>query len=453
MSEALKNTVSAGSAGVEDYSITAVPGDERKSVLNIAVTCCAWIISMSTLFAGGALASGLTFGQSLLAGALGMLILAVIGFFQGWMGAKYGVSTTVLARHAFGRAGAGLFGLVLSITLGIGWFAWQIAFFGLTIEQMFPDAWFADHTVAMVWGGILMLTTAFIGYKGLAAISFIAVPLVFILSIWGIVAAVDHAGSFDALLHAQPSSGTGMTLFAGITLVVGNAALGAVVFPDITRYGKTPLKGGLGASLGYFLGGLFCVGAGAAITLAAQVPGLGSTPNIPAAMAQIGLGFFAFLILVFAQWTTNDNNLYTGALGLRNVVKLPKFVLVLAMGLAGIAIAVVGIQDQFVPFLNTLGTYVPPIAGIMVADHWIVGPYIRRSPYRFGPGTEYATINFVAILVVVLAGFIASKLSFGIGPINAVVIGFAGYVAIVYLFRLFHIPYSIGNRREDASGF
>ncbi len=44
------------------------------------------------------------------------------------MGAKYGISTTVLARQAFGRYGSGLFGIVLALTLGIGWFGWQVAF-------------------------------------------------------------------------------------------------------------------------------------------------------------------------------------------------------------------------------------------------------------------------------------------------------------------------------------
>lgn len=439
-------------SGIEDYSIIPVPADKRKPSWNIAVTSCAWIISLSTLFTGGALAAGLTFGQSVLAGLFGMLILAVYGFFQGWMGAKYGVSTTVLARHAFGRAGAGLFGLVLSITLGIGWFAWQVAFFGMTIEQMFPGYWFTDQQAAIVWGGILMISTAFIGYRGLAALSIIAVPLVVILSVWGFFAAVQHSGSFDSLFSAQPI-GDPITLFAGITLVVGNAALGAVVFPDISRYAQSPLKGGLGTSSGYFLGGLFCIVAGAAMTFAAQVPSIGSTPNIPAAMAQIGLGFFAFLILVFAQWTTNDNNLYTGALGMRNVVRVPKSVLVLVMGGLGIVIALIGIQDHFVPFLNLLGAYVPPIAGVMIADHFIIAPYVRKSGYRFGAGTEYPTVNAAAIVIVVLAGFISTKITFGIGPINSTLLGFAGYAVVASVLHALRVPYAFGRSREDATGF
>lgn len=117
----------------DDYAITSVPLENRKSSLNIAVTSAAWIISLSTIVTGGALIEGLNFNSALLAGIFGMLILGIYGFFQGWMGGKYGISTTVLARQAFGRYGAGLFGVVLAVTMGIGWFGWQVAFLELRL--------------------------------------------------------------------------------------------------------------------------------------------------------------------------------------------------------------------------------------------------------------------------------------------------------------------------------
>lgn len=437
---------------LEDFSIRTVPIEERKNTFNVSITSCAWIISLSTLFTGGALVAGMDFQSAVLAAVFGMLILAILGFFQGWMGAKYGVSTTMLTRQAFGRYGANLFGILLALTMGIGWFGWQIAFFGMTVAEMFPNQWFAEPKIAMVWGGILMILTAFIGYKGLSTLSMIAVPLVAILSIWGLAEAVNHLGSWEALLSTKPT-GEPLSIFAGITIVVGNAAAGAVVFADVTRYGKTAAKGGFGAAVGYFLGGVFCVIAGAAMTLAAQVPTIGSTPNIPAAMSQIGLGFFAFLILVFAQWTTNDNNLYTGSLGLRNVVNLSKTVIVIVLGVLGLGIALIGIQDYFVPFLNALGTYVPPIAGVMIADHWIVKPKILHKSYQFGEGTKYAKWNVAAIIATVVAGIIGSRLMFGITAINSIVIGFVLYVIIAYLLTKWNIQFEIGEKSEESNGF
>ncbi|MFZ4453195.1 cytosine permease [Salibacterium aidingense] len=428
----------------EDYSVSPVPEQKRRSTLNVSVTSCAWVISLSTIFTGGTLVNGLTFGETVIAALCGMLVLALYGFFQGWMGAKYGVSTTMLARQAFGRYGAKLFGVLLAITMGIGWFGYQISFFGLTIAEMFPGQWFATPQAAMLWGGILMILTALIGYRGLAALSMVAVPLVVLLSVWGLFEAVAYAGSWNALYSSEPA-GESMTLFAGITIVVGNAALGAVVFPDVTRYGKTAARGAFGASIGYALGGLFCTIAGAAMALAAQVPDVGSTPNIPAAMSQIGLGFFAFLILVFAQWTTNDNNLYTGSLGLRNAIAWPKAVLVGAMGVLGLSIALLGIEEQFVPFLNFLGTYVPPIAGIMIADHWIVSPAVRKQTYQFSNEAVYAKWNVAAIVSVILGGWIGSGLGFGITAINSTLLAFLIYIVLAFLLRTLNIPFETGT--------
>lgn len=200
---------------LEDYSISSVPIDQRKSTFNISITSCAWIISLSTIFTGGALVSGMTFQNAILTAVIGMLVLAILGFFQGWMGAKYGVSTTMLTRQVFGRHGANLFGILLALTMGIGWFGWQIAFFGMTVAEMFPNQWFAEPKVAMVWGGILMMLTAFIGYKGLAALSMIAVPLVTILSVWGLIQAVNYLGDWNALFSSTPT-GDPITLFSGI---------------------------------------------------------------------------------------------------------------------------------------------------------------------------------------------------------------------------------------------
>ncbi|MEK3936619.1 cytosine permease [Sporosarcina sp. FSL W7-1349] len=444
------NQISRGQT--DDFAITSVPAAHRKSPINIAVTSCAWVISLSTIVTGGALISGLNFQNAVFAAVFGMLILAIYGFFQGAMGAKYGISTTVLARQAFGRHGASLFGILLAVTMGIGWFGWQVAFFGTTINEMFPNHWLTEPEVAVVWGGILMMLTAFIGYRGLAALSFIALPLMVILSIWGVISAVNYSGSWANLLVYEPA-GNPMTIFAGITIVVGNAALGAVVFPDVTRYAKTAVSGGVSASVGYFFGGVFCIIAGAAMAIAAQVPDIGSTPNIPAAMSKLGLGFFAFLILIFAQWTTNDNNLYTGSLGLRNVVKVPKKVLVVTMGTIGIIIALMGIQDMFVPFLSFLGLYVPPIAGVMIADHWIVAPKIRKKEYSFGPGATYSGLNVAAIVSVIIGGFAASKLAFGIGSINATVLAFLLYIVLAFILNKLNVRYEFGKVEEESSGF
>lgn len=54
------------------------------------------------------------------------------------------------------------------------------------------------------------------------------------------------------------------------------------------------------------------------------------------------------------------------------------------MGVIGIIIALLGVQNMFVPFLTFLGLYVPPIAGVMIADHWITAPVIKKNNINSG---------------------------------------------------------------------
>lgn len=426
----------------QDYAIRPVPEAERKPFLNVSVTTGAWVIAMSTLWTGSVLAQGMPFAMVVNATILGMGILVAYGAFMGWLGARYGVSTTVLAREAFGRAGSSLLGIVFALTLGIGWFGWQIAFFAQTLATMFPDAWLASYQPAVVWGGSLMILTAFIGYRALSALSMFAVPLIVALSAWGLWV------SLGAATQAAPPEAT-MSLFEGVSIVVGNAALGAVIFPDLTRYARTASIGALATCGGYFLGGVLAVLAGAAITASAGT----AAGNLPAAMAAVGMGFFAFLILLFAQWTTNDNNLYSGALGLANVVRLPKSVLCIAMGLVGMVIALSGVENYFVPYLNFLSSYVPPIAGVVIADHWIVKRILDGRDYQFGPGAEHAGINWLAVASVLAGGFLGGSLGFGITPINAIAIAFALYAGGAFLLRRAGLDPAIGRTVEDQTGF
>jgi len=60
----------------------------------------------------------------------------------------------------------------------LGWFSVQVGFFGLTVHIMFPNGGFVTSIrFAAFWGGILMMLTAYYGYKGLSILSKIAYQL------------------------------------------------------------------------------------------------------------------------------------------------------------------------------------------------------------------------------------------------------------------------------------
>ncbi|WP_369981561.1 cytosine permease [Xanthomonas bundabergensis] len=398
----------------DDHIASPVPATERRSFLGLMFTTSSWILSMSSMWTGSLLGQGMPLPRALLAIVLGMAILAGYGGLQGWLGGRYGVSTVVLAREAFGSAGARLLGGVLALTLGIGWFGWQLAFFADTLHAMFPAAAWASVTAASLWGGALMIVTALFGYRALASLSVVALPLKAGLVLWGLSLAARHAGAGGGIAHPP------LALFEGVALVVGNAAIGAVIFPDLTRYARSPLQGALASASGYFLGGLVSLSAGAMFVQVAGAAG----GTLPAAMAAAGMGTAGFLILLFAQWTTNTSNLYSGTLGLAGVLRLPSALSCIGMGVLGICIALSGDQQRFVPFLTALGHYVPPIAGVMLADHWIGKRLLRGRAYRVDADAPVARIGWGALATVLLAGGLASQWHWGIAPLNAVVLGF-----------------------------
>lgn len=402
-----------------DYATERVPLSERRSIFNVAIVAAGFCIAMSGLFTGAALAAGLSLRQALISAFIGNLILSFYGGAIGAAGAKEGFSSSRLAIYSFGQKGFKIVSLVLALTMG-GWFAVQCGFFGNTINAMFPDAGFITHpNFAGFWGGILMLITAYFGYKGLSVLSTIAVPLITITSIIGVVFAVNGAGGWANTMAIVPVGET--TIGAGIVMVVGSFAGGAAAQADITRYSKDAKAAWIATIFGYIIANTFIIIAGFLTTL---TTGIG---DLPKAMLALGLGFPALLILIMAQWTTNDNNLYTSSLGMANIFNMKKSKLVLIIGITGSILGGLGVADYFVNWLSLLGIGVPPMAGIIMADYYI----IRNQNYNFNVEKQIPGWNLNAIIAWILGSIVGFTLDIGIASINSLIVAMIAYVVIM----------------------
>jgi len=427
------------SAAHNDYATCRVSEDQKKSVFNVAMVSCGYCICMSGLFTGASMAMGLNFKSAIIANIIGNIILLAYGGAVGMAAAKEGVATSMLARHSFGREGSKIIGLVLAITM-LGWFAVQVGFFGTTINAMFPNAGFITSVpVAAFWGGILMLLTAYFGYKGLSILSNVAVPLIFIVAIIGITVSINHAGGWDLLVKTQHFSDP-MTMGAGIVLVVGSFAGGASAQGDITRYSKTPKASWIATAIGYMVANLFIIFAGYLTTLAT------GEGNLPTAMLTLGLGFPALLILILAQWTTNDNNLYTSALGISNVIPVSKKKITLVCGVLATLVGVAGLADYFITWLNILGIGIPPMAGIILSDYF----FIKKQHYDYGPGTKYFKWNLLAFASWIIACLVGYFAKWGIASINSLIVGLIAYIILMKIFGKNNIGF-IGEEIETET--
>lgn len=419
-----------------DYPTTPVPTDNQRSTILITVTSAAWIIAVTTLFTGGSLAENLSLTDSSIAIVIGLGLIFIIALLMGLLGAKYNISTAMLSRATFGEIGAKVLGAVLAITLGIGWFAWQVSFFSLTLYEMFPNSWWATQQISMIWAGSIMTLTALGGFKWLSRLSIVAVPLVIAVCAYGIFAATGATPNLN--IDQQIND---FTIYSGITAVVGSVIFGAVVLPDISRYSRSYVRGGLAVSLGYVLAGLLTMYAGAYMVSSVSVEAIGNTANIPAVMKSLGLGLWAFIVILFAQWTTNDSNLYSGSLGLSVVTGIRKEFLVIAMGITGVAIAWSGIQGLFVSFLILLGTFMPPVAGVLIADYYLINqPESDHRVLSFQENLSFRKFVPEPIVVVLLSGVIASTFS-SAGGIFASPALFGFFLSAVLLVIVKYVKY------------
>ncbi|MQA02433.1 MAG: cytosine permease [Streptosporangiales bacterium] len=384
----------------QDYSTEEVPPEKTRTWLSMGLVWSGVGISLGLLLTGGTVAQGLTIKQAAVAGVLGGIILAVISTLTGIVGARAHLSTAMVSRFAFGNRAVLLIAMLQALG-AYGWFAVQLGLF----SRAASTAW--ESTTGLQWsdgpfiviGGLLMIATSIVGYRALDKLSKVAVPLMLLLmaaSVWRIFS----DSSVTEILTLR-GGGPAITLGTGISLVVSSFVVGAVIAPDVSRYAKSPkhVVGGAVLAFAVVTPTVMAVG-----SLMALETGTSDIVNI---LLRLGWGALALVLLMLAQWTSNDNNLYSAALGFVVVLrKWKKWQLTGIAGVIGIVLALAGIYDSFTTFLTVLGVFVPPMAGVIVIDYYVT----RKTVYRGGFETNVVPVRVLS-LVAWAVGSAASALT------------------------------------------
>jgi cytosine permease len=172
-----------------------------------------------------------------------------------------------------------------------------------------------------------------------------------------------------------------------------------------------------------------------------------------AAMVTLGMGAGALVTLIFAQWTTNDNNLYSGSLGLANIAPISKKLACVIMGIIGIIIALAKIQNVFAPYLMILGLVVPPMAGVILCDFFILRRLLNKE-YVVEKGGVMPWVNIIAIIAVIAAALISKYWQTAIpATVLAIVLSFVIYGILSVIFSKAGIKYQFGKYVISETGF
>lgn len=408
-----------------------VKAEERQSWLSLAMIWTGSMICIPCLMIGGVLGMAFTLGQVVLCTLIGYGIVCIYMCFMGMQGCDTGMPTVSMASSVLGaKGGQFVVSLLLAISC-VGWFGIQSAVCGASFSSMLSSMAGINIPVPVssIFWGIIMLLTAVYGYKGLKILNYIAVPALIIVLAYGIFVAFAKYDGLDLIASWAPSSQ--MSLVSGISMVVGSFALGGVISGDYSRYAKSRADVIKSNVIGVFPSGIIVILIGASLTMVTK------QYDISAVLTALGVPALGLLALVLATWTTNVTNAYSGGLAVSSLIgkgeKSFKLSTAISGGL-GTLLAAVGLLNYFQGFLSVLTALIPPVAGVIIAEYWIIGKgekdYLKiEDGWNIGGMISFAAGAIVAYIT-------GNVYPIFIGPINGIAVAMVLHIMFEKL-RLF----------------
>lgn len=393
-----------------DFSLVAVPEEGKKGFWPMFSIMVGFTFFSASMWTGGTLGTGMTMKNFIIAVLLGNLILGVYTSLLAHIGADTGLSSHLLAKYSFGEKGSYIVSLILGITQ-VGWFGVGIAMIAIPVHKITG----IDLYLLITIGGILMTASAYFGIKSLAIMSYIAIPAITILGSMSVIRAINSVGGVTDLVAIEPTNN--ITMVAALTMCVGSFISGGTTTPDFVRFSKNKKVGVSTTAMAFFLGNslMFIFGA-----VGAMVTGFADIADV---MFSQGLIAPALIILGLNMWTTNDNSIYTAGLAFSSMTKIPKHKVIIVLG-ALATLSSMFLYNNFQGFLTSLGTFIPPVGGILIADYFIN----KKDRYTNFENKKFKKVNLVAVASM-LIGVVVAIYSPGIAALNGVITSVICYIA------------------------
>ncbi|MBI5169164.1 MAG: NCS1 family nucleobase:cation symporter-1 [Candidatus Eisenbacteria bacterium] len=382
------------------------------------------------MLASGLMTQGMNWWQALFTILLGNTIVLAPILLNSHPGTKYGIPFPVFARAAYGTAGSNLPALMRAL-VACGWFGIQAWIGGEALQTFFAvliPNWaqllgpgFAGHT-GTEWLSFLLFWGLNIGiiYKGmnlLRIVENLSAPYVLvvtaILLVWAVKAAhgfgplLSQPGKFDTVAEFMP------VFIPSLTGMIGFWATLSLNMPDFTRFGRSQKEQVIGqtvalpttmfafAAMGVLITSASAILYGEPIWDPVKLVGHFTNPWI--------VGFAMFSVVIATLAVNIAANVVSPANDFANA--LPKFI---SFKTGGLITGLIGIAMQpwrlladptgyiftwLVGYSGGLGS----IAGVLIADYWIV----RKKELNLGdlylPDGEYGGWSIPAV-VATLAG-------------------------------------------------
>jgi len=382
------------------------------------------------MLASGLMTQGMSWQQALFTILLGNTIVLVPILLNSHPGTKYGIPFPVFARAAYGTAGSNLPALMRAL-VACGWFGIQAWIGGEALQTFFAaivPGWkdllgpgFGGHTTTewlsflLFWG--LNIWIVYRGMDLLRKVENWAAPYVLVVTavllVWAVRAAhgfgplLSHPGKFPTMASFLP------VFWPSLTAMIGFWATLSLNMPDFTRFGRSQKDQLVGqtvalpttmfafAAMGVLITSASALLYGEPIWDPVKLVGKFQDPLV------VGLAMFSVVVATLA--VNIAANVVSPANDFANA--LPK---VVSFKTGGLLTGLIGIAMQpwrlladpsgyiftwLVGYSGGLGS----IAGVLIADYWIVRKRTLRLADLYLPDGVYGAWSVPAV-VATLAG-------------------------------------------------
>ena len=105
-------------------------------------------------------------------------------------------------------------------------------------------------------------------------------------------------------------------------------------------------------------------------------------------------------------------------------------------------------MDLFTAWLSLLGTGIPPVAGILILDYFV----IKKQKYEFGEGVKHRFCSVPAVVAWAAACIVGYSVPWGISAVNSMVVAGIVYIALHAVLKNSDKLYIGGTYAEDRRG-
>jgi nucleobase:cation symporter-1, NCS1 family len=417
--------------------LAPIPLDRRTwGTYNYAALWVAMSVNIPTyMLASGMIAGGMNWKQAIFTVFLGNVIVLIPMLLNAHAGARYGIPFPVFARSSFGVLGANI-PAVLRALVACGWFGIQTWIGGEAINTLLAalmPAW--NHPwVCFFLFWLLNLAVILRGIDTIRSLQGIAAPVLLVLGLAMLAWAYVKAGGFGPMLSTPSKFHSFGEFFAffvpSLTGVVAFWSTVALNIPDFTRYAKGQREQVLGQALGLPTTMTLYSFIGVAVTSATVVVFGAAIWDPVAVLSRLGNPFAVVVAMIALLLATLNVNVAANVVSPANDFSnlYPRRI---SFKMGGVITCLLGLLMQPWRLMANYGTYIigwlvgysgflGPIAGVMIADYYIVRKkiiltedlYARHTFYEFTNGFNWKAIGALAAgIVVALSGLEIKALS------------------------------------------